>query len=213
VVHRDLKPANIFLSDDGRLKVGDFGLARDHDSERLTIDGQTVGTAKYLAPEQAMAKPDIDGRADLYSLGCILFEMMAGRTPFTSDEPHGAVNYVQLMRKHVEMQPPSLSDFVVGCPPALAAFISRLLVKNPDDRPKSAAEVSRILAEIIRDPLVEPCKVGRQAELEVPELRSLTERLHETTESSRQVNAKAMIAIATITFIGLAIFWVFKQNK
>lgn len=76
VVHRDLKPANIFLSDDGRLKLGDFGLARDLDSGRLTLDGLTVGTAKYLAPEQAMAEDDIDGRTDLYALGCLLFEML-----------------------------------------------------------------------------------------------------------------------------------------
>ncbi|MCG8584358.1 MAG: serine/threonine protein kinase, partial [Pirellulales bacterium] len=124
VVHRDLKPANIFVSDDGSLKLGDFGLARDLDAGRLTLDGQTVGTAKYLAPEQAMAEEKIDGRTDLYALGCLLFEMIAGRPPFVIDDhfTHRATaNYMELMKMHVEDKPPSLGEFAPSCPRPLVA--------------------------------------------------------------------------------------------
>ncbi|HEY2998550.1 MAG TPA: protein kinase, partial [Acidimicrobiales bacterium] len=84
LVHRDIKPANILLSQDGRVKVGDFGIAKAAESADLTQEGSFLGTAKYLAPEQVEAK-HIDGRTDLYSLGVVLYEMLCGRVPFEGD--------------------------------------------------------------------------------------------------------------------------------
>ncbi len=213
IVHRDLKPANIFLSDDGRLKVGDFGLARDHQSGRLTIDGQTVGTAKYLSPEQAMAKPDIDGRSDLYAVGCILFEMVAGRPPFVSDDPYGAASYVQLMQQHVEKAPPSLNEFVVGCPPAMSVLVGRLLAKKPAERPQTAAEVETMLAEILLDPQAELRPPSQATAEPAPVPQSLTERLQQASEPERKVNTKALVVLAMIAVLGLALILIFQRSQ
>ncbi len=204
IVHRDLKPANIFLSDDGRLKIGDFGLARDHDSNRLTIDGQTVGTAKYLAPEQAMAK-EIDGRTDLYALGCILFEMIAGRPPFVSDDPYGAASYVQLMQKHVEVPPPKISDYVPACPPALATLIDQLLAKQASDRPQSAGQVATVLAAIIDDPQYCAPETNVEEHTESSDELSLTERLKQDVLPEQKVNLKVLAVIAIVAVVGLTL--------
>ncbi len=213
IVHRDLKPANIFLSDDGRLKLGDFGLARDLGSVRLTLDGQTVGTAKYLAPEQAMAK-EVDGRTDLYALGCILFEMLAGRPPFVDDDPYAGSNYVVLMQKHVEEKPPSVNDFGVQCPPDLAQLIDDLLSKDPEDRPDTAQEV----AEQLNRMLGKSSKAAAQSEdkghdkgsesseaLQETEEQSLTERLQAGAAPERTLNVKALVVVCIIVLAVIVI--------
>jgi serine/threonine protein kinase len=213
VIHRDLKPANIFLSDDGQLKLGDFGLARDLNSSRLTLAGQTVGTAKYLAPEQAMAKSDLDGRTDLYAFGCILFEMIAGRPPFISDDMHGVSSYLQMMKKHVEMPPPSVSDFVPDCPPALTALIARLLAKKPAERPASAMEVETILSGIVNGDLAELPKVTQPSEEISHESLSLTQRLQQTAEPNRKFNAKALVVLVIIAIVGVVLAALFQKTK
>ena len=88
VIHRDLKPANLFLSADGRVKVGDFGLARDLDRARLTHEGQTVGTCRYMPPEQITGDADLTGAADLYALGCILYQSLAGPAALRRQDDH-----------------------------------------------------------------------------------------------------------------------------
>ncbi len=103
LVHRDIKPANILLSEDGRVKVGDFGIAKAAESADLTQEGSFVGTAKYLAPEQVESKP-VDGRTDLYSLGVVLYEMLCGRVPFEGDSSSATA----LARLHQDPQRPRL---------------------------------------------------------------------------------------------------------
>lgn len=216
IVHRDLKPANIFLSDDGRLKLGDFGLARDLGSFRLTLDERTVGTAKYLAPEQAMAQ-DIDGRADLYALGCVLFEMLTGRTPFESDDPAGGFSYVSLMRKHVEQPPPKVTDLGADCPPELAQLIDQLLPKAPDGRPGTAEEVARRLTST-REGSAVGGKAGEQtswqsegprsggiAAHQDPIAKSLTRRLQEHTVPERKLNVKGLVAVVIVILVVIGI--------
>jgi serine/threonine-protein kinase len=134
LVHRDIKPANILLSEDGRVKVGDFGIAKAAESADLTQEGSFVGTAKYLAPEQVESKP-VDGRTDLYSLGIVLYEMLCGRVPFEGDSSSATA----LARLHQDpMRPRQIRP---GIPRALEAITMRLLARSPDDRYPTAADV------------------------------------------------------------------------
>jgi tRNA A-37 threonylcarbamoyl transferase component Bud32 len=134
LVHRDIKPANILLSEDGRVKVGDFGIAKAAESADLTQEGSFVGTAKYLAPEQVESKP-VDGRTDLYSLGIVLYEMLCGRVPFEGDSSSATA----LARLHQDpMRPRQVRP---GIPRALEAITMRLLARNPDDRYPTSADV------------------------------------------------------------------------
>ena len=160
IVHRDLKPDNIFLCDtvDGEIlvKVMDFGIAKvlgaESDThESLTKTGTTVGTPTYMSPEQAMGTK-VDGRSDLYSLGCILFEMLVGHPPFESDER------LALMMKHFSQPAPDLPAEVAGgelVPQTLRELQSRLLAKQPSLRPPTARATAEVLAAILRGEAVD----------------------------------------------------------
>ncbi|MFD0272712.1 protein kinase [Kitasatospora sp. NPDC127111] len=132
LVHRDIKPGNIMITDDGGVKVVDFGIARAGSSNNLTQTASVLGTAAYLSPEQATAS-ELDGRTDLYAVGCVLTEMLTGATPFTAETP------VAIAFKHVSEAPLPPSAHRAGVPAALDAAVLRLLAKNPADRPADAA--------------------------------------------------------------------------
>ncbi len=144
-IHRDLKPANLYLSEDGMVKLGDLGLARDLNRERLTVQGQTVGTWRYMAPEQIVGEADIDGRLDLYATGCMLFEMIAGKVPF--DGP----NFYTIFDQHLEVVPARLDVVTDSCPKALADLVEHLLKKTPEYRPENANEVAERLEEMLAE--------------------------------------------------------------
>jgi len=143
VVHRDLKPENVFLSEDGVLKLGDFGLARRDDAPTLTVSGQTVGSVRYMSPEQVRGRSDLDGRSDLYSLGCLMMEMLTGKAPFEEGDT------MALFYKHVEEPPPKLRQRLPDAPEALEAFVDTLLQKDPGDRPATAGAARDILAALL----------------------------------------------------------------
>ncbi|MCC6212953.1 MAG: protein kinase [Burkholderiales bacterium] len=136
IVHRDLKPQNIMFRDNGRPVIVDFGLAKDLDSSlNLTIQGEVMATPRYMSPEQCMGRP-ADARSDLYSLGAIFYEMVAGRKLFGDEGPAG------LIHQHVHGAIPVL-------PPHLAGYqtiIDRLLAKSPDERFQSARELFATIA-------------------------------------------------------------------
>ncbi|MFD7901103.1 protein kinase [Kitasatospora sp. NPDC059722] len=153
LVHRDIKPGNIMITDDGGVKVVDFGIARAGSSNNLTQTATVLGTAAYLSPEQATASA-LDGRTDLYAVGCVLTEMLTGGTPFTAETP------VAIAFKHVSEQPLPPSARRPGLPPALDAVVLRLLAKNPADRPADAtAARAELLATVpglaVGDPTAE----------------------------------------------------------
>jgi eukaryotic-like serine/threonine-protein kinase len=141
IIHRDIKPGNVWLSSEGIAKIGDFGLAVALDLSRLTQHGMMVGTVSYMPPEQAMGG-EVTSKADLYSLGAMLYEMVTGRPPFIGDDS------IAIIGQHINTQPVSPAWHRADLPPALEALIMQLLEKDPQKRPDSAASVLKVLEGI-----------------------------------------------------------------
>ena len=141
IIHRDLKPSNLFFDSESRLYLGDFGIALDTHDADITADGITVGTYAYMAPEQICAEDSITGKADLYSLGCVMVEMLTGQPPFVG------ANFAQIWDQHLHHQPQGLRTSGVDCPEWLEELIMELLAKDPLQRPFNARAVQGILLE------------------------------------------------------------------
>jgi hypothetical protein len=143
VVHRDIKPSNLMVSARGHLTIVDFGIARllEDNSPRLTAPSQTIGSPLYMSPEQA-AGIDVDGRSDLYSFGCVLYELLAGRPPFMAELP------IAVMRMHLEERPVPIRNVRSDLPSGLPELVDRLLEKERDARPPDAGYVLRTLVGI-----------------------------------------------------------------
>ena len=147
IVHRDVKPSNVFLTPTDVAKIGDFGIARlERPDATLTLTGQTFGSPPYMAPEQATGGK-VDARADLYSLGCVLFQMLVGRRPFSGDDA------VSLVYQHVHSTPPRVDSLVPAVPAELGALVAGLMAKDPGDRPASAEEVRHALGSVPTEPI------------------------------------------------------------
>ena len=140
LIHRDIKPGNVMLLPDARVKVVDFGIARAAGSDTLTNTGVVLGSTAYLSPEQASGKP-VDERADLYALGCVLYEMLTGRVPFSADTP------IATMYRHVNEDPPPPSTFA-QIPSELEDIVMRALEKDPKHRFTSASELEAALLAV-----------------------------------------------------------------
>jgi serine/threonine protein kinase len=151
VIHRDIKPENLFLVPEPKdpcrfsLRILDFGVAKLLGEEPLitTRDGTLIGTPVYMAPEQCRSGSVVDARADIYSLGCVLFELLANRPPFI------CVDGWEMLQAHIAEAPPSLAILVPGVPRELAQLVAGMLAKSPLDRPQTMAEVSGRLAAFL----------------------------------------------------------------
>ena len=137
IVHRDIKPANVIITNSGAVKVMDFGIARalhGAQSTTMTQTGMVMGTPQYLSPEQALGKA-VDHRSDLYATGCLLYELLALRPPFTGETP------LSVVYQHVQDMPVPPSEVSDAVPPELDGLVMRSLAKDPDDRFQSAEEM------------------------------------------------------------------------
>ncbi len=143
IVHRDVKPSNVILHDNdvARAMLIDFGVAVGDRSTRHTRTGLIVGTPGYMAPEQARASRDVDARADVYALGCVLFECLTGRPPFAGEHP------VAVLAKVLLDEPPRLRALVPSASVALEQLVARLLAKNPHVRPADGRAVARLFRD------------------------------------------------------------------
>ena len=141
LVHRDIKPGNIMITPDGKVKVTDFGIVSLQNEESdITKTGAVLGTASYISPEQAQGKP-VSFESDLYSLGTVLYELIAGKPPFTGDSP------IATATKHLTDKPEKLSNYRKNIPKALENAILKLLEKRPSDRFKSAEDLRALLLQ------------------------------------------------------------------
>src|ERR1700726_1010689 len=142
IIHRDVKPANIMISRTGAVKVMDFGIARAlADSHNVTQTAAVIGTAQYLSPEQARGD-SVDARSDVYSLGCVLYEILTGEPPFTGDSP------VAVAYQHVREDPVPPSLRYEGISADLDAVVLKALAKNPENRYQTAAEMRSDLVRV-----------------------------------------------------------------
>jgi serine/threonine protein kinase len=199
VIHRDLKPGNVFFTNEGQTKLGDFGIAKDLRAHDLTDTGLTVGTYAYMAPELVRGSREITGQVDLYALGCLLFEMLTGRTPYVGD------NFASIFDQHLTAAAPRPSDQGAVCPPELDQLVVHLLSKSPDDRPFNARAVQGVLGEMLAAEMDMDRRSARndRAALSVrPVQLRLRDRIH-LTHSPRTVSwgALGIISLGLLAFI------------
>lgn len=143
VIHRDIKPSNVLVRSDGVVKVTDFGIAKMVGQSNLTSTGQTMGTVRYMSPEQVRGKP-LDARSDLYSLGVTMFEGLTGKTPFDAD------NQFAIMEQHLHKKPPTVASFGVTVPSAVEKVLARTLEKKVEDRFADATALREALESVSR---------------------------------------------------------------
>ena len=175
LVHRDVKPQNLLVRGDDTLKIADFGIARPLDATQLTLAGTVLGTAAYLAPEQALGEP-VTAAADIYSLGAVTYELLAGRPPYTFE------SLEELTVKQREAPPPPIA----GCSPQLQDIVFRCLAADPDKRPTSAAAVAHELAQASPEPATEP--------VQAPEETAATQVLGRPSRAIRVSRSQAAVA-------------------
>jgi eukaryotic-like serine/threonine-protein kinase len=157
IIHRDIKPENILISHDYAL-VADFGIARAlgvASGNTLTGPGSPIGTLAYMSPEQVLGNPDVDGRSDIYSLGCVAFEMLAGRRAFDG------TTLRQIMEQQMNSQPPALATLRPDVPPSVADAVLRALDKEPGRRYQTAREFAAALGGAAPGPLEREHRTAR----------------------------------------------------
>jgi len=192
LIHRDVKPQNILLNGDGRPKVTDFGIARTLDVDGMTQTGTVLGTSNYIAPEQASGQP-VDAHSDVYALGVVLYELLAGEVPFPGE------SFVAVAMKHMHEPAPNLLEVRGDVPLRVAAAVDRALEKDPEQRFPTmdafAAELEACLAELDRGP-------DGDATVVIPSARRAARRRKQVSRWPIVLGVLALLAVAAIV-VGL----------
>lgn len=195
VIHRDIKPSNIIIRSDGTVKVMDFGIAKIVGSSKLTQTGQTMGTVRYMSPEQVRGKT-VDQRSDLYSLGVTLYEACAGRTPFDGD------THFEIMRKHLSELPTPLGQ-LADIPEQLERAVMRALSKRSEERYQEASSFRAALEAV-------PVKSGDRQETSgsLPAVDDPVARVSEPRVRERRgVGWQIALAAALLIIAGAGVLW------
>jgi serine/threonine-protein kinase len=215
IVHRDIKPQNVMLDRGGTVKVMDFGIARAGDSG-MTEAGSILGTAQYLAPEQAKGQP-VDERSDLYSVGVVLYEMLTGTVPFKGDSA------VTVALKHVSEVPREPAELVPGMPYALNQIVLKAMAKDPADRYQSAAEFARDLRAAREGGPVQAAAFDAGGErtrvmagaagMTAAEATSVLDQPPPRRRKSRWPLILIVLLLAIIAAVAVALWWTMSGNK
>jgi predicted Ser/Thr protein kinase len=155
IIHRDIKPANILLDKDGNPKLTDFGIARLTYATRMTRTGDIVGTPEYMSPEQAKGA-DVGAESDVYSLGVVLYELLAGKVPFEGSTA------LEIIKKHQYEQPENIKELNRAVHDGLARVVMKMLAKEPKERYKSAEQVATALS-VVRDTAIRVARSRKEA--------------------------------------------------
>lgn len=212
IIHRDLKPANLLIASEGKLKLSDFGLARDIAASGITAEGRALGTFAYMSPEMIRGTPPVSHKSDLYSMGCVLYEFLTGKPPFRGESP------AEMIYQHMEQTPPRVSTMALDCPIWLEALITQLLEKEPDKRPRDAAAVETALREVQNKVVAQASFTGHSlsggptslsVERDLAEVRKLVRKPKPKPRETAPFYQQAWFLVACLLLIAAVVAWSF----
>jgi len=201
IVHRDIKPANVMIGSDGRVVLADFGLATALDQTRITVEGTTAGTPSYMSPEQIRGEQG-DGRADIYAVGVMLYQLVSGDLPFQSDTLAG------MLQAHLQQEPPPLAEKVEALPEHVARTVEIALRKDPEDRFPTA---DAMLACLGGDATAESMAATMALESLPGDEQGVTRPLASVEVEKKQSSWRPARYVAGALVVALALVWWFSS--